>query len=103
LSRFRTRSDANQKEIDIALRAVGASVIPLGNVGRGCPDRLVGYKGETFLIETKNKNAHARRVGDKANHLRTEAQMEFHASWQGRPIVIVYSIEEALETIGAKN
>ena len=99
--RYRTRSDANQKDIDKALRGVGATVVPLGNVGAGCPDRLVGFRGETYLIETKNKAA---RFGTRAfidNHMRSEAQITFHESWQGKPVAIVYSIDEALRAIGA--
>lgn len=99
--RYRTRSDANQKDIDKALRAVGASVIALGNVGNGCPDRLVGYKGETYLVETKNRNAKFGTRAFQDNHMRSEAQITFHETWNGKPVSIVYSIDDALKAIGA--
>ena len=47
------RRDANQAEIVKALESVGASVLDLADVGRGCPDLLVGYAGREWLIEVK--------------------------------------------------
>lgn len=100
--RYRTRVDANQKEIDVALRGVGASVVSLGNVGRGCPDRLVGFKGETYLIETKNRaREKSQSVAARANMMRTPDQVKFHASWRGRPVIVAYKSDEALRAIGA--
>lgn len=100
--RFRTRSDANQKDIDIALRGVGASVVSLGNVGRGCPDRLVGFANETYLIETKNRaREKSQSIAARANMMRTPDQVKFHESWRGRPIIVAYTPDEALRAIGA--
>lgn len=100
--RYRTRSDNNQKEIDKVLRSVGASVVALSNATPGCPDRLVGFRGETFLLETKNKDTgRGMSRASRANHMRTTAQTEFHATWQGKPISVVYSPDEALIAIGA--
>lgn len=94
--RFRTRTDANQKEIDKALRGVGASVLPLSNVGAGCPDRLVGYRGVNYLLEIKNRNGFAARKSEG----RTPAQIEFHQKWEGQ-VFTVFNIEDALRAIGA--
>jgi Holliday junction resolvase len=100
--RYRTRVDANQKEVDIALRAAGASVVSLGDVGHGCPDRLVGYKGETYLIETKNRaREKSQSVAARANMMRTPDQTKFHESWRGRPVIVAYTPDEALRAIGA--
>lgn len=100
--RYHTRSDANQKDIDAALRGVGASVVPLGDVGRGCPDRLVGYRGETYLIETKNKTQQGKySEAQRANHMRTDAQTVFHQAWRGGPLIVAYTPDEALKAIGA--
>lgn len=96
--RYRTRSDANQKEIDKALRAIGATVQPLGSVGAGCPDRLVGFRGTTFLLETKNREGYAARKSEG----KTEAQIKWHQLWQGKPVAIVFNVDDALEAIGAK-
>lgn len=46
--------DANQSEIVAALRAAGATVQHLHEVGRGCPDILVGFRGQNYLFEIKN-------------------------------------------------
>lgn len=100
--RYRTRADANQKEIDRALRSVGASVVSLGNVGKGCPDRLVGFRGKMYLMETKNKSRSAKySIKDRENHMRSPDQIKFHQEWQGGEIFIVYSPDEALKIIGA--
>ncbi len=100
--RFRTKSDLNQKAIDEALRAVGAFVACTGDVGKGFPDRVVGYKGNTFLLETKNRDREkSQSIKSRANFMRTPAQDKFHAEWCGSPIIIAYTIEEALRGIGA--
>lgn len=99
--RYRTRSDANQKAIDVALRAVGASVVALGNVGKGVPDRLVGYKGQTYLIETKNRDTPFGTRAFRDNHKLSPDQIKFHAEWRGVPISIAYSPDDALRIVGA--
>ncbi len=84
--------DENQAEIVAALRLVGCSVLPLHAVGKGCPDLLVA-KGETILMEVKDgsKPPSARKL--------TPDQVEFHASWRGR-IVVVCNVREAMEAVG---
>jgi hypothetical protein len=42
--------DANQEAVVLALRSAGATVQSLAGVGKGVPDLLVGYKGQTLLI-----------------------------------------------------
>lgn len=85
--------DDNQASIVAALRTVGCSVLPLHAVGQGCPDLLVARAGDMVLIEVKDgaKPPSARKL--------TPDQVEFHASWRGR-IVVVTSIREALEAVG---
>ncbi len=46
--------DRNHVEIVAALRGVGASVQDLAAVGKGCPDLLVGYRGQNYVIEVKS-------------------------------------------------
>src|SRR3972149_1571025 len=48
------RTDANHTEIVNALQAIGASVTSLADVGGGCPDLLVGYRGQNMLLEVKD-------------------------------------------------
>jgi Holliday junction resolvase len=88
--------DANQPEIVAALRKVGADVQSLAAVGEGVPDLLVGFRGETFLIEVKD--------GSKAPSARqlTDDQIEWHAAWRGGRCVVVNDVVEALAAIGVK-
>lgn len=88
-----SKVDDNQASIVQALRTVGCSVLPLHAVGQGCPDLLVARAGDMVLIEVKDgaKPPSARKL--------TPDQVEFHASWRGR-IVVVTSIREALEAVG---
>ena len=88
------RIDANQPEIVKALRAVGASVQSLAEVGRGVPDLLVGYRGKQHLLEVKDgsKPPSARRL--------TEDEQNWHDAWRGK-VWVVKTVDEALEAIGA--
>ncbi|HXG23032.1 MAG TPA: hypothetical protein VNJ09_00645 [Chthonomonadales bacterium] len=81
------RADHNQAEIVVALRRLGASVFVLSDVGHGCPDLLVGFRGRTFLLEVKNMRGRGRRL--------TPQQVEFHQGWQGAPIRTVTNAAEA--------
>lgn len=82
--------DSTHRPIVEALRAVGASVIDLATVGNGCPDLLVGYRGHTWLVEVKS-----------ARGKLTPAQKTVHAEWNGFPIAVVKTVEEAWLLIGA--
>lgn len=98
--RYRTRSDANQKAIDAALRKAGASVVVMGNVSKGCGDRLVGFRGVNYLIETKNRATEKHHsIASRENMMRTPAQTKFHLEWEGQ-IEVAYTPEEALKIIG---
>lgn len=88
--RYRGKVDANQREIVKALRQVGASVTSLADLGDGCPDLLVGFRGKTVLIEVKS--------GPKDNL--TEQEIDWHAKWQGGALCVVRSTAEALGAIG---
>ena len=88
LPRYKPRRDANEKLIVATLRRVGATVIHL-NI-RGAPDLLVGYNGETHLIEIK---------GDRKSAILNELQEEWHEKWVGSPVRVVRTPEEALEVI----
>jgi Holliday junction resolvase len=87
-------SDANQKQIVAALRAAGCMVIPCHAVGQGFPDLVVGYQGDTYLIEVKDPSQ------PKHRHELTPAQKLFHATWPGKPIAKVFTVIEALEAVG---
>lgn len=81
------RTDANQQEIMNALREAGYSVLDLHEVGRGCPDILVGTHGINILVEIKIPGA-------KLNDL----EKKFFETWGG-PVCVVNSAEEAVSSI----
>lgn len=90
--RYANKIDANQNAIVKALRGAGAFVRIISQ-GDGIPDLLVAYKGYTILMEVKD--------GDKVPSARklTEAEQKFFDEWTGGMLVIVNSVEEALETL----
>lgn len=87
--------DANQAHIVGALIRCGATVQSLAAVGKGVPDLLVGHRGRTLLMEVKDgaKVPSARKL--------TEDQAGWHAAWNGRPVVVVESAEQALAALVA--
>lgn len=88
--RQRARVDKNQTEIVSGLRKTGCSVVCLHTIGAGCPDLLVGYNGQNWLIELKDKKGTL-----------TPAQVGFHASWLGS-VYVVRSLEEAIDIVFGK-
>ncbi len=84
------RVDMNQREIVLALRNHGASVQCIHDLGKGCPDLLVGFRGKNFLLELKT---------DSKKDL-TPDEKEWHSKWAGS-VCRVDSTEEALILIGA--
>jgi hypothetical protein len=76
------RIDANQREIVAACRACGATVLILSNVGKGCPDLLIGYHGVNYLVEIKD--------GSKppSQQKLTPAERLFFDSWRGKAFII---------------
>jgi Holliday junction resolvase len=81
------RVDENQREIVRALRACGCTVQHLHEVGDGCPDILVGFRGRNYLLEIKNPETKGRL---------TNRQKEWFSTWRGQAAV-VRTAEEALE------
>lgn len=71
--------DKNQVAIVAALRAAGATVQHLHEVGAGCPDLLVGIAGRNVLLEVKNLAA--------KGELNAE-QVKWHRNWRGQVQVI---------------
>lgn len=88
---MRHRADKNQQKIIDELRELGVSVLVLSQVGGGCPDLLIGFRGKNYLIEVKTP------VGK----LRPK-QTEFIFNWHGRPVLVARSLDEILGFIGAK-
>ncbi len=87
--RFRAKIDVNQPEIVKALRQAGASVLSLSQMGKGCPDLLVGFQGKNFLMEIKdpNKKPSQRKL--------SEDEREFFDCWSGQ-VTVIETAGEAL-------
>ena len=83
------RVDANQPEIVAALRKAGCSVQHLHELGRGCPDLLVGYRGQNYCLELKSEKGTL-----------TDAERDWHWNWNGK-VAIVRTVDEALAAVGA--
>jgi len=88
------RVDANHDQIVSALRAAGAVVQSLAAIGKGCPDLLVAFRGNLFLLECKDgaKSPSRQRL--------TTDQQTWHQAW-GALVEVVNSPESALRAIGA--
>jgi hypothetical protein len=65
-------------------------VYDLSKVGKGIPDLLVTFNGETILMEVK-RDAKAKFTAE---------QLKFIANWKGGPLSRVDSPESALRVIG---
>ncbi len=85
--RLAARTDANQKEIVEALRAVGAVVLVLSRVGQGCADLAVGKHGKVWFMEVKTEKGKL-----------TPMEKDFMELWQDN-YVIVRTPEEAIGVI----
>lgn len=90
VTRRAARRDGNEREIIDALRAAGAQVEQLDLI-----DLLVGYRGQTFLVEVKDPQY------PKAHPKRRARQEEWRRKWPGGPAGEVESVAEALAFIGA--
>jgi len=75
------RVDSNQKQVVQNLRKYGYSVLILSNVGKGCPDLLVGANGVNVLVELKDS---AKPPSQKKL---TPDEIEFFDTWKGAAIV----------------
>ena len=86
------RVDANQKEIIATVREMGVSVLILSEVGRGCPDILLGLFGQNHLVEIKDgqKPPSARKL--------TSDEQKFFDTWKGQ-VCIISSVEEAIALV----
>lgn len=91
----RAKVDVNQKAIVQVLRAVGATVAPTHQLGKGFPDLVVGYKGTNYLLEVKDGTQPPSR------RKLTADEQQWHDTWRGT-VHIVNDEAEALQTIGAK-
>lgn len=82
---FAKKVDKNQKDVVKALRSMGATVVDLSAVGKGMTDLLVGFDGQTILLEVKSG----------ADKKFTPQQIKFFATWTGGMLARVNSVQEA--------
>jgi Holliday junction resolvase len=82
---YAKRVDSNHAEIVKKFRELGASVFDSSGIGRGFPDILVGFNGNTALVEIKS--------GEKKKF--TDAQLKFIAEWKGSVVARINDIEGA--------
>ena len=81
------RVDANQPEIVQALRDIGATVQHLHEVGKGCPDILVGYRHNNWAFEIKTKTGRM-----------TPDETDWHSLWNGQ-VTVIRSAGEAVDIV----
>lgn len=89
-NQFAKRVDKNHAEIKEVFKKAGWSVFDAKNIGQGFPDLIVGKHGSTFLVEIKTPTGKL-----------TTPQREFMLNWKGGAVVILRTVEEALNFIKA--
>lgn len=85
--------DITQAEIVDALKKAGATVQHLHSVGQGCPDLLVGFRRQNFVLECKPN------IGSPSKRELRPNQQEWHDGWKGS-VAVVETPEAALAVIG---
>jgi hypothetical protein len=88
LHRRNPRRDMAEEGIVEALKRFGASVQKLS--ARDAPDLLVGWRGQTLLLEVKTPGKG--KVSD--------GQAAWHAKWRGGAVHVVTTVAEALRALG---
>ena len=81
--------DANQNDIVQALRAAGCSVQSIATVGKGVPDLIVGYGGQSYLLEIKDP------AQPPSKRQLTDFEQAWHSTWKGS-VRIVETAEQAV-------
>ena len=94
--RRKARIDANQVDIVIALRQIGAKVASTAQLGKGFPDLAVAYRGRWYLLEVKDGD-----LAPSARKLSDEEKLWHEEFGTQAPIHVVHSVDEAIRTITA--
>lgn len=81
--------DANQAELVEVIRAMGGTVQTLAQVGKGCPDLLIGWRGKNLLVEVKDGSR------PPSERVLTSDQKRWHSDWRGR-VYIVATLDDLL-------
>lgn len=86
------RVDANQPMIVRDLRNAGATVYSLSQMGHGCPDLLVGWRGKNFLFEVKDPS---RKPSERKL---TDDEKAWHYPWTGQ-VCVIETTEDAFRVL----
>lgn len=84
------RVDNNQKQVVQDLRKLGYSVLILSNIGKGCPDLLIGKNGINKLVELKDE----KKTPSKRKLTPDEAH--FFQTWRGQ-VHCCKNVDEIIE------
>lgn len=86
------KADKNQPELFKQVRKLGFSIVSVHEVGKGCPDAIIGARGRNYLIEIKDplKPPSARKL--------TPDELRFHSEWKGQ-VSVVETIDDVLKLI----
>lgn len=74
--------DANQKELVGVARLFGFSVQSLAMVGDGCPDLLLGFRGQNYLVEIKDGSK------PRSRQKLTKPEAKFFKFWRGNKYIV---------------
>lgn len=80
--------DATQVDIVQAARDIGASWVSLAAVGKGCPDGIIGFRGQNHLVEIKTETGRLR-----------PSQEQFIQAWNGAPVVVLRGVDDLLRLL----
>ena len=92
--RYAARVDDNQPEIVEALRRHGAAVLVTSQL-KGAMDLLVGYNGNTYIVEVKDGNKPPSQRKLTSGELKCKAMFES----VGVTYHVIKSVDEAIELI----
>jgi hypothetical protein len=93
--RYANRRDISHKPIAKGLLAAGFSVWDTSRLGGDFPDLIIGKHGIDAKVECKTMDR--RKNGPvTAAELLSAGQKDFKSTWRGTPVIVAYSIEEAL-------
>lgn len=84
------KTDRNQSLIVRDLRKMGATVQPLHEIGKGCPDLLVGWRGLNFCFEVKDG------MQSPSRQKLTPDEQIWHSLWTGQ-VHVIKTTEDALK------
>lgn len=68
----------------------------LASVGDGVPDLLVGFRGQTLLVEVKDGAL------PPSGRALTQDQWEWHAAWRGSPVWVISSVDGVTDMLEGK-